>query len=100
MTIIEKVTLVDAQPLSLSFSNHPECPHLDASEQQTQDYDTDVLYDADFKQTTARPAVAQTAGTVLFTVQISGIPSNLMGQELRLQTDDSQSFWSTGMALS
>ncbi|KIL88515.1 hypothetical protein FAVG1_08597 [Fusarium avenaceum] len=38
-------------------------------------------------------SVAQKSGTVLFMVQISGIPSNLMGQELRLQTDNSQSFW-------
>ncbi|KAG9503367.1 hypothetical protein J7337_006212 [Fusarium musae] len=70
MATIEKITLVE---------------DLDSSGQQTQDYETDVLYDAQSGQTTQRPAVIVKRGTgVLFTVEVSGISSSQSSKPLRL----------------
>ncbi|KAF5708522.1 solute:Na+ symporter SSS family [Fusarium mundagurra] len=93
MLTIESVTLAPGQRLPLIVANTKDNQDLDCFGQATKDYDTDILYDAQPKQTAPRPAVAiEGDGTVLFTVRVR-VPQELQGHPIQLSTDKTGSTW-------
>lgn len=93
MPTIETITLQEGQQrLHLLVSNSPAYPDNDIAGNQIAAYDDDVLY-SQSTGTAERPAVVVRKPYVLFTVEVSGIPSDLAGKALRLTTDNSKKFY-------
>ncbi|KAF5632672.1 solute:Na+ symporter SSS family [Fusarium sp. NRRL 52700] len=93
MLAIETVTLAPGQRHKLTVANTQDHHDLDCTNQQTKDYETDILYDAQSGQTAPRPAVANMgAGPVLFTVRVR-VPQEIQDGSLELSTDKTGNTW-------
>jgi len=93
MLTIETVTLASGQRLPQTVANTKDHQDLDCFRQETKDYDTDILYNAQSKQTVPRPAATiEGDDAVLFTVRVR-VPQELQGQPIQLSTDNAGSTW-------
>lgn len=93
MPTIETITLqAGQQRLHLIVSDDEAYPDKNISGTQITAYDDDVLY-SQSTGTAERPAVVVRKPLVAFTVEVSGIPSEVASTALRLTTDPSKNFY-------